>query len=361
MKKVLFISVTRHNFKRDTHLQKKFEGLNRGIKSYVLAKGKMVHKNIWGADFYLFPPIFFWPLAFCFSFWFCLVKKIDVIVSQSPLLEGFLGTILKKIFKKELIVEIHGDWQEGPFLSKKRKLAFLERKFIPFLAKTSLKNADKVRAISNFTIEKAKSISKNKPYFIFPTFTDLNSFFKEKDLALGNFILFVGQLQKVKGIEYLIDAFSEISKEFPNFKLVLVGEGQEESNLKSKISDLKLEEKVEFKGKLSLFQTKETMKGCYCLVLPSLSEGLGRVLIEAMALEKPVVGSRIGGIIDLVKEGQNGFLFEVGNSSQLAEKLRALLRDRDLAFEMGKKGKEFAKSNFSNENYINSYLKMINS
>ena len=101
------------------------------------------------------------------------------------------------------------------------------------------------------------------------------------------------------------------------------------------------------------------MKNCYCLVLPSLSEGLGRVLIEAEALGKPVIGSNVGGIPDLIKDGKNGFLFEPKNSDNLAQKLRTLLKDKNLAMEMGKKGREFVQNKFSNENYITNYLEMI--
>lgn len=342
MRKVLFIGVTNYNLERDSHLKEKFERLGKEIKPYVLARGKPFHKKIWNTEFYLVRAgIFFWPIAFWIGFLLCLTKKIDVIVSQSPLVEGFVGSIIKRLLKKELIVEIHGDWKEGPFLAKKRRLAFIERKFIPLLAKISFKNADKIRGVAGNLIEGAKKIAPDKKYFIFPTFTDLDDFLNEKNTRFDNFILFVGRAQKVKGVKYLIEAFSKIENEFPGFKLVLVGEGLPQ-------------------GKLSLTETKNKMKDCYCLVLPSLSEGLPRVIMEAMALGKPVVGSNVGGIPDLIKDGRNGFLFEVGNSEALAEKLRILLNDRDLAARMGKKGQEFIQGSFSNEKYIESYISMIN-
>ena len=332
MKQVLFIGVTKYNLEKDFHLREKFEDLSQGIKPYILAKGKLSHKKIWGAEFYLLPPLFFWVLAPKIAFWLCLIKKIDVIVCQGPLLEGLLGTILKRILKKELIVEIHGDWEQ--------RLPAL-KKVLTFFAKFSLKNADKIRGVANYLIIKAKRFAPNKPYFIFPTFTDLNDFLEEKDIRFDNYILFVGRANRVKGIKYLTEAFSLIEKDFPDFKLVLVGDGLPE-------------------GKLSLAETKNKMKNCYCLVLPSITEGLPRVIMEAMALGKPVVASRVGGIPDLIQDGQNGFLFEVGNSKELAEKLRILLNNKTLAVEMGKKGQELIQSKFSNEKYISNYLQMIN-
>ncbi|RLC34961.1 MAG: hypothetical protein DRZ76_01410, partial [Candidatus Nealsonbacteria bacterium] len=153
MKKVLFIGVTKYNLEKDIHLRKKFEGLARGIKPYVLAKGKMtIGRKIFGAEFYLLPKnIFFWPAALKLAFWLCLTKKIDVIVAQSPLMEGLVGTILKKILKKELIVEIHGDWGVRKCLAK--------------LAPISLKNADKIRGVAQYLLVKAQKIVPNKPYY----------------------------------------------------------------------------------------------------------------------------------------------------------------------------------------------------
>lgn len=363
MKEVLFIGVSRYNFKDKESiacLQVKFEGLSQGIKPYVVARGRPFYKRAWGADFYLLRfRFFFWLSAFLISFYLCLTKKIDVIVAQSPLMEGFVGAILKKVLRKELIVETHGDWWEGPFLSRKRRFEIAQRKLAPFLAKFSLKNADKIRAVAQYLADEAKKTAPQKPYFIFPTFTDLDLFLREAESGTDKFILFAGQLEKVKGVEYLIEAFAELANDFPDFKLIIAGDGSELSNLRLQVSNFKLQEKVEFKGRLSLRETKDIMKKCRCLVLPSLSEGLPRVLLEAMALGKPVVGSAVGGIPELIKDRENGFLFEKGNVDDLAKKLKILLADKDLAVEMGRIGRSFVRENFSNEKYTENYLKML--
>ena len=108
-KRVLFIGVSNYNLEKpelQLYLKKKFEGLSKGADVLVLAKGKPFYKEIWGASFYLLPPMFFfWPLAFFVGFYLCLFKKIDIIVAQSPLAEGLVGSIFKRILRKELIVE----------------------------------------------------------------------------------------------------------------------------------------------------------------------------------------------------------------------------------------------------------------
>ena len=383
MKRVLFIGTTFYNFREEKkllHLRKKFKGLSQGMKIFVLARGKPFHKKIWNSDFYLLPQRFFWALAFPFSFYLCFIKKIDTIVAQSPLLEGFLGIVLKKILKKELIIETHGDWIEGTFLSKKRKFEFLEKRIVPLLARFNLRRTDKIRVVSQWLLRKAREIAPYKKYFLFPAFTDLELFLKEKNINFKNFILFVGNLEKVKGVEYLIKAFRKVynanekrnvsatnnnANSINEIKLVIVGDGSERKNLESVVSNSKsqissFKSKIKFKGYLSLEETRNVMKDCYCLVLPSLSEGLGRVILEAMALGKPVIGSNVGGIPDLIRDGENGFLVEPKNVEELAEKIRVLLNNKQLAIEMGEKGREFIEKNFSNEKYIENYIKMVN-
>jgi glycosyltransferase involved in cell wall biosynthesis len=91
------------------------------------------------------------------------------------------------------------------------------------------------------------------------------------------------------------------------------------------------------------------MKDCYVFALPSLSEGFGRVFIEAMALGKPVVATSVGGIPEIVHDGENGFLVEPGDIVALAGKLEILIKDEVLARKMGKEGKKFVQENFSNK------------
>lgn len=113
MKKVLFIGPTKYNLTKDLHLEVKIKGLSEGIKPYFLAKGNPYHKKVWGAQFYLLSlGIFHWPIAFFLALRICLKEKIDIIICQGPLLEGLVGVVLKKLFKKQLIIEMHGDWEQ---------------------------------------------------------------------------------------------------------------------------------------------------------------------------------------------------------------------------------------------------------
>jgi glycosyltransferase involved in cell wall biosynthesis len=137
------------------------------------------------------------------------------------------------------------------------------------------------------------------------------------------FILFVGRLDRVKSIDTLIDAFSLISGKMPLCDLLIVGEGREDASLRGRVSGYGLSGRVEFLGKKDRDEVYSYMKGCEFLVLPSVSEGLPLVVLEAMACGKVVLGSDVDGISELIDDGMTGALFPRGDSIALSE---AILR-----------------------------------
>ncbi|MBW2063757.1 MAG: glycosyltransferase family 4 protein [Deltaproteobacteria bacterium] len=148
----------------------------------------------------------------------------------------------------------------------------------------------------------------------------------------------VSKLWEGKGHNVLITAFKKISQEVENARLVIVGEGYLLDELTCQVKDLGLEEFVVFTGFVE--DVPGIISTFDVAVLPSFFEGMGRVLLEAMAMEKPVVASRVGGIPDLVDDGKNGFLVNPRDPDALAGSIVKLLKDRALAGSMGKAGLE---------------------
>lgn len=146
----------------------------------------------------------------------------------------------------------------------------------------------------------------------------------------------VGWLLPVKGPHHLLRAMAAVLQQGHDAQLAFVGKGDMESALRSEARISGLAERVHFIGWrrdiadiLPLFDV---------FVLPSLNEGMGRVLVEAMAAGRPVVGSRTGGIPDLVRDGENGLLVSVGNVNELADAIGRLLTDPQWAMSLGQQG-----------------------
>jgi glycosyltransferase involved in cell wall biosynthesis len=156
---------------------------------------------------------------------------------------------------------------------------------------------------------------------------------------------FVGWLIAIKGVGFLVQAMAGLREEHPGCLLVLVGKGDEkgdeEVKLKRQVESLGLGDKVLFLGwRADVAQ----IMSCFDLfVLPSLNEGMGRVLVEAMAAGLPIVASRVGGIPDLVKEGKNGLLVPPADAAALERAISNLLQDEARRKRMGDAGKRMCR------------------
>lgn len=169
----------------------------------------------------------------------------------------------------------------------------------------------------------------------------------------------IGQIYPRKGISFLIKAckrlaFAESHAEL-KVKLLIVGSDPtpNERNLtflKSLISRLNLEEKVEFLGYRE--DIPDILAATDVFVLPSLEEPFGRVLIEAMAMKVPVVATNVGGIPEIVEDGKSGFLVPPKDPKALAEKLLVLLKDDKMREEFGIQGRKIVEEKFTLEKHI---------
>lgn len=152
-------------------------------------------------------------------------------------------------------------------------------------------------------------------------------------------IICVGRLSPEKGQAGLLRAFSGLAKNHPRLKLRLVGDGPDQSALKSLAEELGIAPSVSFLGRLSEEQTLAEIAQSDLLALPSFMEGLPIVLMEAMALGVPVVASRVAGIPELVEDGVSGLLFAPSNWDELSAQIERLLNDNALCDAVAERGK----------------------
>jgi len=168
-----------------------------------------------------------------------------------------------------------------------------------------------------------------------------------KYLAEGGFkILTIARLHKYKGLEYLIEAMQFLRDQMPEVKLYMLGKGPEEKNLKNLVKRLGLESEIEFlQRSIPNYEMPFLYRECDIYVQPSLIEPYGIAVLEAMACGKPVIGTKVGGMTDTIKDDETGFLVEPGNAKELADRI-SVLKDRNKRTEMGIRAREWVVSKF---------------
>ena len=164
----------------------------------------------------------------------------------------------------------------------------------------------------------------------------------------GPVILFVGRLVEDKGIKYLLRAFSKVVEEIPDAKLVIVGQGPREKELKKLQESLGLTQ-VFFLGTVETKFMPNIYAGSDALVLPSIREPFGNVVIEAMAAGRPVIGSYVGGMKDTIVHGVTGYHVQPGSSQQISKYLTRLLKDESLRKRLGENARTRALKHYDQE------------
>jgi glycosyltransferase involved in cell wall biosynthesis len=170
------------------------------------------------------------------------------------------------------------------------------------------------------------------------------------------YILLVGHPWYLKGVDILIRAFRTIAAEFPDVKLKIQGHFPDREPLETMIGDCS---QIELLKARAYVETLEVIAGALVMVLPSRTEGMGRVLIEAMAAGRPCVGTAVGGIPHYVRDGRTGFLVRPEDPADLAEKLRCLLSDDALREQMAANAFEYAHREFSEEAFAEKFRSML--
>jgi glycosyltransferase involved in cell wall biosynthesis len=376
--RVCFLGGARYPWPLDATSEKKFRNMKSLGEIFVIGfSGELRPRQFTEhARFYLLPKLPFALLRYAemavlgvpLACWLVFRHGVQVLVAQSPY-EGFAAALAKKIaswfgHKIVLVVESHGDFEESLFMQRRMSFPALYRLVMGCTATFALKHADLLRTISNSTRRQLEKWMPGRPIVQFPTWTDIDAFLDaglNKDVSSHD-ILFTGVLIPRKGIHYLIDAFAQVAKDFPASRLVIVGHADNEAyaaHLKKQVEQFRLNDRVLFLPQMPQLELARWMSRACVFVLPSISEGLGRVVFEAMASGTPVVGSHIGGIPDMIEDGVTGFLVPPGDEASLADKIRWMFDYPAEARAMGKRARSAAEQIFSTKTYIAGYQKLF--
>lgn len=180
------------------------------------------------------------------------------------------------------------------------------------------------------------------------------SLWLEVGMGSGPMVGCIARLEPVKGVEHFVRAAISLSQRDPIVRFAIAGGGSLEPRLREIAFAGGVSDQVSFLGHVSPIEP--LLGACEIIVLPSLSEGLPMVALEAMALGKPVVASRVGGLPEAVEDGVTGLLVEPGDPSALAAAIGALLDDPDRARKMGEAGRARVERDFTLERMTSEYL-----
>ena len=272
---------------------------------------------------------------------------IHVVGVRRPL-PLFALILARKLHIPCLMTFVGGDVAEGP-VWEEHKIDSIN----------SIAQADGYSAYSESIVNDARRVANiSGPVTIIKTGLDLN---KIQNIKPYNshvpYIISARRLVYDKGLDILINAFAKVSKHFPELKLLIAGDGEEEANLKKLTCASELQNKIDFLGTIPLNKLYSYMKSAVAHICPSRSEGGGNVNIEASACGCIPIGSNIGGISEYIKDNETGLLFESENIDDLANKIIKVLHNDRANDKLIKNGLVFSKD-FSIEAQADKYISM---
>lgn len=251
--------------------------------------------------------------------------KTDLI-HANRLDNGFAGACLKEQYGIPLVITSHGsDVYDFPF----------KNDFTYAVAKYALGKANHVIAVSKSDADRLLSLGMPRSRVsVIPNGVNSDLFkpipkrISRTELGLPTnkkIILTIGTLHEVKGQSFFIDAMSILRREIQDFTAIVIGSGPLEKSLRKRIEKLGLSQEVLMYGWLPHNQLPLWISACDVFVLPSLNEGLPTVIPEVMACGRPVVGTRVGGIPEVVSSNETGFLVKPQDAESLAQAISEAL------------------------------------
>jgi len=278
------------------------------------------------------------------------IRHIDIIHCHWSM-AGLVGVIAAKLFNKKVVLMVHG--AEVFVLGKNPVLKFV------------LKHVDCSISNSTFTEKKTHAVYPSNRSIVISPGVDVNRFYPQTRItnlrynldigAADTFILAIGKFIPRKGFEYLIEAFNHIvhQRKIANIKLRIAGRGPLRSKYENMIDQYLLGDYIGFLEYIKDEDIPSYYSEADIFVLPSIidergdTEGLGVVFLEANACKTPVIGSRVGGILDVIQDSKNGYLVEQKNPLDLAEKIIRLSDKKELAIKMGENGRKIVEQKFN--------------
>ena len=359
MKKILYLSNSGDVGGMEVHLLNLVEGMvGKGYEVFVWCPwGEMVEKYFEaGAEVRVDYPKF--DLGFFYIFRlikFIRQNKIDILHAHQ-LKTVVNGLIAGKIAGAPLkIAHVHTPVSQWQISSFKKKINIFVNRVVTNLC------ADKVVALTEATRRarvEGEGINPEK-IVVIPNGVDLADFqFPISNFQKDNKKLTVGTLGRLtaeKGTKSFVEAMPKVLENDINVRFIIAGEGNLRSGLEGQAKRLGIEDRVAFLGFVPEEKKIEVYSSFDIFVFPSLAEGFGIVLIEAMALGLPCVVSDLPVLREVTDDGRCALLFETNDPEDLAQKIVTLLEDEDLRRDLGQKARKRVEEKYSMKRFVENY------
>jgi len=241
------------------------------------------------------------------------------------------------------VLTVHGYYSEQITLLHGGVLGKAAR----FIEPKMLKWADVVTVVSKSAQEAYRKVGVETIHI--PNAIDLKEMPREGERIYNRQIIFVGRLSREKGIDVLIDAMDEIE----DVHLLIVGSGSERFSL-----DANTENRIHVMGEQTWKKTISLIRGSDVLVLPSRTEGLPTVILEAMAVGTPVIASAVGGIPEIIETNREGVLVPRNDVKSLTNAIKSVMKDRKKRAYLAKNAKEKLQREYTWDVVLEKYLKI---
>src|SRR3989344_1794594 len=290
-------------------------------------------------------------------------REYDIVHFHGASLPLFINLPLLKLLKKKVVAKVasakigtEAGSLKGHYFGIGNIIIKLLQMVDAFIA-TTAEIKDGLEK-DGFTVAKINRI---------PNFVDFSLFMpssaglkgkKRAELGLGSsqLVTFSGRFIQRKGIDFLLQAWKNVVKVSPKSKLLLLGDGPMLQEMRNSASQLEIKDSVYFLGHTQ--QILDFLQASDIFVLPSLQEGMPNSLLEAMACGLPVIATRIGGVMDIVKDGENGILIEPADPQGLADGILRLLNDSEFARKIACNAFQTIKNSYSIDSIAARYIEL---
>jgi glycosyltransferase involved in cell wall biosynthesis len=330
--RVLFVSRERFRLPLDGAQKRKWEAVASVLEHRVLAAAapgsptRDAHFHLVGKAPLLDGPLFYLLLPWR------IARELRDFRPEAALVQGIHETVAFLVAKRltgastRVVLDVQGDWHEATRLYGSRFRRLLNP-LNDALARPAVQGADAVRTVSTQTTGLVRELGV-EPAAVFPSYVDAAAFLERPPAPLPERprAVFVGVLERYKAFDTLMAAWRLAAPRVPPATLHVVGDGT--------LRDL-VGPEVEWSPRLTAEEVAAAMDDSWVFCLPSRSEGLPRVALEAAARGRAIIGGNRAGIPDVVQDGVNGLLIDPDDADALADALVRVLSDRALAERLG--------------------------